>query len=97
MGKGDRKSRRGKITLGTFGVRRRRKKAYKAEIKPDIIIKTKEKKEKELTEIGADTQSLAPKLTKEKPEKKTTKAAKPKKEEEKSAPAKKTTPKKEKS
>ncbi|RZW54240.1 MAG: 30S ribosomal protein THX, partial [Flavobacteriaceae bacterium] len=27
MGKGDRKSKRGKISLGTFGVRRRRKKA----------------------------------------------------------------------
>ena len=34
MGKGDKKSRRGKIILGTFGVRRRRKDADKVEIKP---------------------------------------------------------------
>ena len=34
MGKGDKKSRRGKIILGTFGVRRRRKAADKVEIKP---------------------------------------------------------------
>ncbi len=33
MGKGDKKSRRGKIILGTFGVRRRRNKAGKPEVK----------------------------------------------------------------
>ena len=33
MGKGDKRSRRGKITIGTFGVRRPKKRP-KAEIKP---------------------------------------------------------------
>ena len=36
MGKGDKKTRRGKIILGTFGVRRRRKKDDKQDIKPVI-------------------------------------------------------------
>lgn len=97
MGKGDRKSRRGKITLGTYGVRRPRKKAYKAEVKPEVAIRNKGKKEKEIDEISADTQSLEPKIIKDKPVKKTTKAAKPKKEDVKSAPVKKSTTKKEKS
>lgn len=38
MGKGDKKTRRGKISLGTFGVRRPRKKA-----KPIIVEKPKKK------------------------------------------------------
>lgn len=33
MGKGDKKSKRGKIVIGTYGVRRRRKKAGKAAVK----------------------------------------------------------------
>ena len=45
MGKGDKKSRRGKIILGTYGVRRPRKKADKPEIKPVKVVKTKEVKE----------------------------------------------------
>ena len=36
MGKGDKKTRRGKITMGTFGVRRPRKKT-----KPVIVVKKK--------------------------------------------------------
>ena len=35
MGKGDKKSRRGKIFQGSFGVRRRRKKANK----PTVVLK----------------------------------------------------------
>jgi len=34
MGKGDKKTKRGKIILGTYGVSRRRKKQNKQEIKP---------------------------------------------------------------
>lgn len=36
MGKGDKKTKRGKITMGTFGVRRPRKKS-----KPIVVIKKK--------------------------------------------------------
>ena len=46
MGKGDKKTRRGKIILGTFGVRRRRKKADK----PDVKLATPLKAGKDLTE-----------------------------------------------
>ncbi len=46
MGKGDKKSRRGKIILGTYGVRRRRKKADKPEIKQVTKPKEKELKDK---------------------------------------------------
>jgi len=42
MGKGDKKSRRGKIILGSYGVRRPRKKNDKPEIKPLKVIKEKE-------------------------------------------------------
>ena len=67
MGKGDKKSRRGKIILGSFGVRRLRKKAYKPGIKqvkvskvtdqeilqPAKIVKeTKPAKEKTLTKVS---------------------------------------------
>ena len=41
MGKGDKKSRRGKIILGTFGVRRRRNKSGKPEA--SIVKNIKEK------------------------------------------------------
>ena len=47
MGKGDKKSRRGKIILGTYGVRRRRKKANKPAVKlvqPTLVKEIKEKK-----------------------------------------------------
>ena len=46
MGKGDKKSRRGKIILGSYGVRRPRKKNNKPEVKPVKQILTKEPKEK---------------------------------------------------
>jgi ribosomal small subunit protein bTHX len=49
MGKGDKKSRRGKIIIGTYGVRRpkRQKNAFVPEQKP-----TKEKAEETKTEIA---------------------------------------------
>ena len=46
MGKGDKKTRRGKIILGSYGVRRRRKKADKPEAKAVKVIKQKEPKDK---------------------------------------------------
>jgi 30S ribosomal protein S31 len=48
MGKGDKKTKRGKIIMGSFGVRRRRKKINKPEIKPVKIIKETEVKGKKL-------------------------------------------------
>jgi len=38
MGKGDKKTRRGKITMGSFGVRRLRKRN-----KPNVVVATKKK------------------------------------------------------
>ena len=46
MGKGDKKTRRGKIILGTYGVRRRRNKTDKHEIKHVNIPKEKEIRDK---------------------------------------------------
>jgi len=78
MGKGDKKSRRGKIILGSYGVRRHRKKAYKAEVEPLKLTKQKDLKEikppKEKKEI-AEIQ-----VAKEKPEAKVQKVVKEKKE-----------------
>ena len=70
MGKGDKKSRRGKIILGTFGVRRPRKKADKAEIKPEKAVSVvKEKKPvKEAKESHAKAEVAAPKAEKPKKE-----------------------------
>lgn len=53
MGKGDKKTRRGKITLGTFGVRRRRKKANKPAVKMAPPATEKELKEKPVKEKKA--------------------------------------------
>ena len=46
MGKGDKKTRRGKIFLGTYGVRRRRNKINKPEIKREAIVREAGIKEK---------------------------------------------------
>ncbi len=59
MGKGDKKSRRGKIILGTYGVRRRRKDAVKdrstgkTESKPLNESKESSKPEKEVKKVKA--------------------------------------------
>ena len=50
MGKGDKKSRRGKIIIGTFGVRRRKKKLTATQAKPDIKVKDVKIKEKKSSE-----------------------------------------------
>jgi len=46
MGKGDKKTRRGKIILGTYGVRRPRKKVNKPSVTLVQPVKEKELKEK---------------------------------------------------
>jgi 30S ribosomal protein S31 len=48
MGKGDKKSRRGKIIIGTFGVRRRKKKPAASQAKPDIKVKDVKIKDKKV-------------------------------------------------
>ena len=76
MGKGDKKSRRGKITIGSFGVRRPKKKIKTAVLKSDAKVKdvktktkvlSKEKKEvrtnkeiKEKKEIPEEPKAKAP-------------------------------------
>jgi len=87
MGKGDKKTRRGKIIIGTFGVRRRRKKADKQEIKPSIVTSTKEVKEKkpvkekaEVKEVKAAAEVKDVKTAKEKAAPKASKAPKAVKE-----------------
>ena len=64
MGKGDRKSKRGKITKGTYGVLRPRKKnKFSNETKPAKETKPKAKP-------AAKAKKSAPKSEKEKPEEK---------------------------
>ena len=58
MGKGDKKSRRGKIIIGTFGVRRRRKKDGKPDIKPTVAASVKEVKEKKPVKEKAEVKEL---------------------------------------
>jgi 30S ribosomal protein S31 len=87
MGKGDKKTRRGKIILGTYGVRRPKKKADKAEIKPSIASTKKEVKEKkpvreksEAKEGKTVAEVREPRVAKEKAAVKTPKVPKEKKE-----------------
>jgi 30S ribosomal protein S31 len=87
MGKGDKKSRRGKIILGTFGVRRRRKKADKPDIKPLSGVIEKELKDKKPVRAKTEVKEVKPvaevketKVIKEKTAVKVPKVAKEKKE-----------------
>ena len=77
MGKGDKKSRRGKIILGSYGVRRPRKKADKPGVKLAKAIKVKnpndlkpEKTVKETQVAKEKAVEKVPKLSKEKDDKK---------------------------
>ncbi len=87
MGKGDKKSKRGKIVIGSFGIRRPRKKSY-VPVKVDIAqVEAKPVKEKttvnEVKESAETAVMKQPKPVKEKKEPKTEKSekvAKPKKE-----------------
>jgi len=54
MGKGDRKTRRGKLFMGSFGIRRRRKQT----VKP-IPEAPKAVKEKEIKTVAAETKTAA--------------------------------------
>jgi len=59
MGKGDKKTKRGKITMGTFGVRRPRKKT-----KPFVVVKKKATTTAKATEDKPKTATKAkPKAT----------------------------------
>ncbi len=87
MGKGDKKTRRGKIILGTFGARRRRKKEGKPEIKPETATRIPEVKEKkkakekaEIKEVSAVAEARESKASNEKATPRAPKAAKEKKE-----------------
>jgi 30S ribosomal protein S31 len=87
MGKGDKKTRRGKIIIGTYGVRRRRKKADKQEIKPVKVSIVKEEKDKKAVRVKAEVKEVKTaaevkeiKVTREKAATKAPKPAKEKKE-----------------
>ena len=86
MGKGDKKTRRGKIILGTFGVRRRRKTVEKPDIKPPVAAgkEVKEKKtakeKAEVKEENVAAEVKESKGAKEKAAPRAHKAAKEKKE-----------------
>lgn len=72
MGKGDKKSKRGKIVLGTYGVRRPRKKGYKASIRAAASGETNEKVTAGVKEPRAQREKISVKEQKpvrEKPEK----------------------------
>jgi len=63
MGKGDKKSRRGKIILGTFGVRRPRKNAGKIDktAKPDAEIKERKlQREKKEVPVAKESKPVRP-------------------------------------
>jgi 30S ribosomal protein S31 len=77
MGKGDKKSRRGKIILGSFGVRRPRKKTDKPEVKPAKTVVEAELKDTKSPREIKEVKEI--KVTKEKAEAKEPKVAKEKK------------------
>lgn len=75
MGKGDKKSRRGKIILGSYGIRRPRKIDVKPEISPVKVIQEK----KSVKEVAPVPEVKEIKVVKEKTETKPPKAEKEKK------------------
>lgn len=77
MGKGDKKTRRGKIILGSFGVRRPRKNNIKPAVKPEKDVRAKEEKTAVVKEVK-ETKPSRP--AGEKPATKSPKPAKEKKE-----------------
>jgi 30S ribosomal protein S31 len=87
MGKGDKKTRRGKIILGTFGARRRRKKSGHTDLKLLNVAEEKSLKEKkpvkeqaEVKDVKASSEVKPAKVVKAKVAQKTPKALKEKKE-----------------
>jgi 30S ribosomal protein S31 len=68
MGKGDRKSRRGKIILGSYGVRRPRKNSFKPAVSAEKVTKEKEIKEskpvREKKASGSSADTKATRVTK---------------------------------
>lgn len=65
MGKGDKKSRRGKIILGTFGVRRLRKKASGSSVSPSAASAEKPVEKKKSTAPVVENPSVPPAEVKE--------------------------------
>lgn len=84
MGKGDKKSRRGKIILGTYGVRRPKKKAETAPEPQKVVAAQKPVKEKKEKAVAEVKETKAPVVREHKPKtdkaEKAEKAEKPKKE-----------------
>ncbi|MDR2887305.1 MAG: 30S ribosomal protein THX [Bacteroidales bacterium] len=84
MGKGDKKSKRGKITIGSFGVRRLRKKTGKKAVvymgNDKTIIATVPQAAEVVTKPGVVKEKAVIKAIKEKKEAKTGKAVKPEKQ-----------------
>lgn len=64
MGKGDKKTKRGKITLGTYGVTRPRKKKKKANKPIEIVEKEKPAKKKAATPKVQKSNAEKPKTPK---------------------------------
>lgn len=80
MGKGDRKTRRGKVHKGTFGVTRLRKPKRKF-FEPAVGIKTPKKESKSKEDTKPKAKSSNKKDTSEQPKKKTKKSVKTKADE----------------
>ncbi len=81
MGKGDKKSRRGKIILGTFGVRRPRKKTSGSSVSPSAAVAAEKPVERKKTaEPAIEKPAVAPAEVKEKKETKESKEIKETKE-----------------
>lgn len=70
MGKGDKKSKKGKISMGSYGVRRPRKKASNAVVTPNVKkVKPKVEKVEEVADKKEKKASVAkPKTAKKKAE-----------------------------
>ncbi|MFH0866264.1 MAG: 30S ribosomal protein THX [Bacteroidota bacterium] len=71
MGKGDKKSKRGKISMGSFGVRRLHKKKKNVVIKTEKPVKKEEKVVEVVPEVAEITKKPAKKPAAKKPKKET--------------------------
>jgi 30S ribosomal protein S31 len=75
MGKGDKKTKRGKIVIGSYGIRRPRKKTYVPVTVEKVSVEVKAVKEKPaVKEVKVPVEAAAKKETKPVKEKKETKA-----------------------
>jgi 30S ribosomal protein S31 len=84
MGKGDKKTRRGKINIGSYGVRRRRKNKRKTAVKPLLIEQpltpqVLEMTTSEVVEVAPQPKKIKKKSVKEPVKEEKPKTSKPKK------------------